>query len=130
MRRRGPYDRGYRYDDVYPGARYDSLIGRRYDPSLGRHRGAYRPEGDPYAFAPEPFVPFGWDPMMRWGGWEPGVGYVPFPDEPPRRRPRPKPPERSPTYGRRGDAEARRWAERHGYAVERTIRPRRGRYDR
>jgi hypothetical protein len=130
MRRRGPYDRNYRYDAGYRGARYDSPIASRYDPSRGRHPGEHPPAGDPYAYGPGPLIPFGWDPMMQWGGWETGPGYVPFPDEPRRRQPRPRPPEHSPTYGRRGDEEARRWAERHGYAVERTIRPRRGRYDR
>jgi hypothetical protein len=123
--------RGSRYDLGYRGARgYDAPLGGPYDPSLGRHPG---PLGEPpyVPFAgPTPFIPFGWDPMMRWGGWGPGVGYVPYADEPPTRRPvRRTPPEQSPTYGRRGDEEARHWAERHGYRVERTIRPRRRGYD-
>jgi hypothetical protein len=123
--------RGSRYDLGHRARRgYDAPFGGPYDPSAGWHPGPL--DGPPYfpSVGPAPFIPFGWDPMMPWGGWGPGMGYVPYTDELPTRRPwRRTPPEHSPTYGRQGDEEARRWAERHGYRVERTIRPRRRGYD-
>jgi hypothetical protein len=137
MRGRGRYDRAFGYDRPRQGGRggrgagyrgYDALIGRRYDESLGREPMPWRlgyPEL-PFDSLPGPYIPFGWDPMMRWSGWGPGVGYVPQQDAP-RRRP---PPRESPTYGRGGDDEVRRWARRHGYRDEGAVRPRRGRYDR
>lgn len=106
--RRPPYDRGYRaYDD---------------GPFPRRGPG---PDGGPYdatGWAPFAFSPFGFDPTLGWAGWGAGTGYVPPPPPDPRR----VPPRRSPAYGRGGDRELRRWAERYGYDVEYTIRPRRG----
>jgi hypothetical protein len=64
---------------------------------------------------------FGWGGMEGWGwpAYDP-VGLGPYPDQPgPRRSPR-----ESTAYGRGGDEAARRWAERYGYDIEFSIRPR------
>jgi hypothetical protein len=64
---------------------------------------------------------FGWGGMEGWGWPSYGpVGPWRYPaDFEPRRTPR-----ESAAYGRGGDEAARRWAERYGYDVEFSIRPR------
>lgn len=131
----------------------------RYDrPIRGRHPADYdrgwREEvaygRAPGLAGPGPFTPFGWDPMMRWGGWDPALGFVPYVDTPERwaygladdgrydhayyrgrdavayggDHDRPVPPRESPLYGRGGDRALREWARSRGYDVEHTIRPR------
>ena len=61
---------------------------RRYDhETRGYDRGwsdatAYgRAPGVP---GPGAFSPFGWEPRMRWGGWDPALGFVPYMDTPER----------------------------------------------
>lgn len=131
--------RGERYDR---GLRSGPGRGRREEYDRGwREAVAYgRAPGLP---GPAPFTPFGWDPMMRWGGWDPALGFVPYMDTPERwaygvaggrgydrglrgydREQRPVPPRESPMYGRGGDRALREWARSRGYDVEHTIRPR------
>jgi len=31
---------------------------------------------------PGMFTPFGWDPMLRWSGWDPLTGFIPYQDTP------------------------------------------------
>jgi len=74
---------------------------------------------------------WGWGPI-GWAGWGPGMEFWPYADVPAygmptgRRTPRRRP-EQSPTYGSSGDREVRRWAQRYGYDMGYTIRPRGGR---
>lgn len=108
---------------------YDA--GYRGHPARGYDRG-YRdapfPRGPAYPYdatgwAPFAFTPFAFDPALGWAGWGGDMGIVPpgrMEPPPPRR----VPPRQSPAYGRGGDREVRAWAERHGYDVEHTIRPR------
>jgi hypothetical protein len=81
------------------------------DPFSGWYPGAY--------WAGPPM--YGWGGLEGWG-WPPfapiGYGAPPVP----RRRPA-----ESRAYGRGGDEAARRWAERYGYDIEYTVRPRRRR---
>jgi hypothetical protein len=56
---RGGYDRGWTQEMAY---------GRQ--PALGMMNG------------PGMFTPFGWDPMLRWAGWAPLAGFVPYQDSP------------------------------------------------
>lgn len=110
--------------------RYDRAYGREYGRAT-EDRGRYPSRG------PAPFT--GWYPGAYWAGapmfgwmglepwaWPPYAPYGPYganfygADYTPRRRP-----EESPTYGRGGDEAARRWAERYGYDIEYSIRPRR-----
>lgn len=135
----------------------------RYDrPPRGRYGGDYdrgwRQEvaygRAPGLAGPGPFTPFGWDPMMRWGGWNPAFGFVPYMDTPAPwayglpgdarydheyfrgrtavgyDRGYRVPPRESPMYGRGGDRAVREWARSRGYDVEHTIRPRPRRGDR
>lgn len=44
--------------------------------AYGRHPGMGMMNG------PGMFTPFGWDPMLRWAGWDPLAGYVPYQDSP------------------------------------------------
>jgi len=89
------YDREWRQDRGYdagftgrarrrergPEPRYDSGIRGRYD----------REWTEGVAFGRGPgmgmngagmFTPFGWDPMLRWSGWDPLMGFVPYQDAP------------------------------------------------
>lgn len=138
--RRERYDRGMRgYGREY-GRGYDRGGGRGYDRGWEDSMAYGRTPGLP---GPGSFAPFGWDPMMRWGGWDPALGFVPYMDTPERwayglpqdarydheyyrgyDRDRPVPPRESPTYGRGGDRALRAWARSRGYDVEDTIRPR------
>ena len=168
---RGPTGPGYgrdfaprRYDAGMRSSGYDRDVARRprrYDAGM---RGGYDAGWSPgMGFGREPwmlgmagpgmFTPFGWDPMMRWSGWDPVAGYVPYQDGPRQwsyglaedaRRydhpyyraevahrygrdygpPRPVPPRESPLYGRGGDRAVREWARGHGYDVDYTIQPR------
>ena len=70
--------RGERYDH---GLRGGPARGRREEYDRGwREEVAYGRE--PGLPGPGPFTPFGWDPMMRWGGWDPALGFVPYMDTP------------------------------------------------
>jgi hypothetical protein len=67
-------------------------------------------------------------PMYGWGWWGEAWGWPPYGmtaryDLRDYHRGRPVDPRESGTYGREGDRLARRWAERYGYEVERTLRP-------
>ena len=64
--------------------------GRRYD---GGMRGYDRGWSEEVAYGREPgagmmmngpgmFTPFGWDPMLRWSGWDPLTGFIPYQDTP------------------------------------------------
>ena len=138
--RAGEYDRPYRgYDRQYRSGggnrAYDrefggrgrrgngeAYNGRRYDAGFGPGPSPY----DATGWMPYTFSPFGWDPALGWAGWGAGTAYVPFASGPDPMRDRPpEPPRRSPTYGRGGDQALRRWAERAGYDIDYTIRPRR-----
>jgi hypothetical protein len=121
------YDRGYRprgYDGGYAARPYDRGYRDAPFPRGGRGPG-YPPPYDATGWAPFAFTPFAFDPTLGWAGWGGDMGFVP-----PRRmeeeRPRRIPPRESPMYGRGGDRAVRQWAERYGYDVEHTIRPRRG----
>jgi|GEM_PF-1685466 len=119
-----PYDRGYRdhgYDRGYRARGYDQPR-YRDDPFP---RGVRPPAYDATGWAPFAFTPFAYDPTLGWAGWGGDMGFVP-PGRMEDARPRPVPPRQSPTYGRGGDRAVRQWAERYGYDVEHTIRPRRG----
>ncbi len=78
-RMRSRYDRGYdrpmrgraRYDAEVRGGGYDR--GWRDAMAFGR---------EPGATMPGLFTAFGWDPMMRWSGWDPLLGFVPYQDTP------------------------------------------------
>lgn len=63
--------------------------GRRYDAGVrgGYDRGwteamAYGREPGLGTNGPGMFTPFGWDPMLRWSGWDPLMGFVPYQDAP------------------------------------------------
>lgn len=79
-RMRAGYDRGYgrpmrgrgRYDAEQRGGGYDRG-GWGEAMAYGR---------EPGATVPGMFTPFGWDPMMRWSGWDPLLGFVPYQDTP------------------------------------------------
>lgn len=155
--RRG-YDAGYarpsRYDAGYSArSGYDA----GYSASSGRYDAGYALRS-PWLGEAGPewpsFIPFGWNPMARWSGWDPGMGAAPrSPDpiaraaygeggyaprghdrghRPPARgygrdyggAPRRVDPRQSPTWGRGGDDAVREWARRHGYGMEFTIEPR------
>lgn len=92
------YDRGWMPNRGYgrdfggrPGpmpGRGQGGSGRRYDAGM---RGGYdRGWTEEVAYGREPgmrggpgmFTPFGWDPMMRWAGWDPLTGFVPYQDTP------------------------------------------------
>lgn len=132
----GDYGRPYRGGPPPGGYGYDAAFRARHEPALPR-----RPM----------FIPFGWDGMMRWSGWDSGMGLVPMSPDPLaygrggygpggddrgfrerprgygrdlRGGPRPVPPRQSPTWGRGGDDAVREWARGHGYGVEYTIEPR------
>lgn len=110
----GRYDRGdYRRGRSGGRGYAERDLGGEPDPFTGWYPGAY------WAGAPM----FGWGGMAGWG-WPPyvpvGVGRDPA-EYTPRRDPR-----ESATYGRGGDEAARRWAERYGYDIEYSIRPRGG----
>jgi hypothetical protein len=111
---------------------------RRYDSGY-RRSGRARTEQDRYAgdygryFTPDPgdagypSARWGWGPI-GWAGTDMvGMGLWPGAGgprgetgrEPPRRDPR-----ESRAYGRGGDRELRRWAQRYGYDFDHTIRPR------
>jgi hypothetical protein len=85
-----------RYDEGRMRVRYDSGYDRGYGRPM-RGRGRYDAEqrggghgwGEAMAYGREPgatvpgmFTPFGWDPMMRWSGWDPLLGFVPYQDTP------------------------------------------------
>lgn len=99
----------------------------RYDRTFSRYDAAWRagphPAWYPGAYwAGAPI--FGWG----WGLDSPGYGPMWVPGYPEARPP--VRPEDSPTYGRRGDEAARRYARSHGYDEGyeiRARRPRRGR---
>lgn len=142
--------RGDRYDRGWRGHGRDHGGGGRYDRDWTEGFAYGRIPG--MAGMPGPFSPYGWDPMMRWSGWDPALGFVPYQDAPPawgyglrddarydheyyrgatrfgpgrRGYDRDRvPPRRSPTYGRGGDDALRAWAARRGYDVEATLRPR------
>jgi hypothetical protein len=57
---RGGYDRGWLPEVAY---------GR--EPGIGMGMNG-----------PGMFTPFGWDPMLRWSGWDPLAGFVPYQDSP------------------------------------------------
>ena len=89
------YDRGWTQ-----GRRYGREFGGRQGPVHGRGRGydagmrggydrgwseemAYgRQTGMGMMNGPGMFTPFGWDPMLRWAGWDPLAGFVPYQDSP------------------------------------------------
>jgi hypothetical protein len=93
------YDRGWTPDPRYGrdfGGRRGPVQGRgpengRYDAGM---RGGYdRGWSQEVAYGREPgigmglngagmFTPFGWDPMLRWSGWDPLTGFVPYQDAP------------------------------------------------
>jgi hypothetical protein len=61
---------------------------RGYDAGYGRERGwsqdvAYGRAEGMGGSGPGTFMPLGWDPMMRWAGWDPLAGFVPYQDAPP-----------------------------------------------
>ncbi|HEU0013421.1 MAG TPA: hypothetical protein VFQ45_07040 [Longimicrobium sp.] len=61
---------------------------RGYDAGYGRERAwsedvAYGRAEGMGGGGPGQFVPLGWDPMMRWAGWDPLAGFVPYQDAPP-----------------------------------------------
>ncbi|MBB4637568.1 hypothetical protein [Longimicrobium terrae] len=158
--RAGPgrgYDAGYarpsRYDAGYARpSRYDAGYSARpaYDAGYAL-RSPWLGEAGPEWPS---FIPFGWNPMARWSGWDPGMGAAPRSPDPIARAAygeggyapgghdrRPRPPSRgygrdfagaprrvdprnSPTWGRGGDDAVREWARRHGYGMEFTIEPR------
>jgi hypothetical protein len=75
--RRGPV-RGHgagngRYDAGMRG--YD----RGWSPEVAYGR---EPGGAMGMNGPGMFTPFGWDPMLRWAGWDPLAGFVPYQDSP------------------------------------------------
>ncbi len=86
-----PYDRGMR-----PGRGYAQEFGGRRGPDGSRGydagmRGRYdRGWTEDVAYGREPgmpngpgmFTPFGWDPMLRWSGWDPLMGFIPYQDVP------------------------------------------------
>lgn len=117
------YDRGF-VGGRSGGGRYDRDVREDRRPSGFDPRG-----GTPYdatGWLPFSLAPFGYDPTLGWAGWGAGTAYVPLGEQ--RGAYRPAPPARpreSPLYGRGGDRGLRRWAERYGYDVEFTIRPRR-----
>jgi hypothetical protein len=76
--RRGPmHGHGH---EVGNGRRYDAGMGGGYDRgwteamAYGREPGTMN--------GPGMFTPFGWDPMLRWSGWDPLMGFVPYQDTP------------------------------------------------
>jgi hypothetical protein len=87
------YDRGWMpnrgYGRDFGGRRGHGVgNGRRYDAGM---RGGYdRGWTEEMAYGREPgamngpgmFTPFGWDPMLRWTGWDPLMGFVPYQDTP------------------------------------------------
>jgi hypothetical protein len=107
------YDFGGGYGRRRPAARYGSGDYDRVRASFpGWYPGAY------WAGAPM----FGWGGMEGWG-W-PAYGPVGpwwYPDD---YQPRRRSPRESTAYGRGGDEAARRWAQRYGYDIEFSIRPR------
>lgn len=94
----------------------------RYDRTFSRYDRDWRPPPAPGWY---PGAAWAGAPMFGWGwGWEWPAGAPPVvgryaADYPPRRRP-----EESPTYGRRADEAARRYARSHGYAEGYEIPPR------
>ncbi len=105
MRGKG-YDRGWtptsRYGSDF-GARQGPVQGRGHTTGYGRGQGGGRGYDAPLrgrydrgwtqemAFGREPgmgmngpgmFTPFGWDPMLRWTGWDPIAGFIPYQDTP------------------------------------------------
>jgi hypothetical protein len=99
---------------------------RDYGADYGLHPGAYNPHAGwlPGAYMVDaPMYGWGW-----WGGawgWPtPGVNTYGY-DQAEYGRDRPVDPRESGSFGREGDRMARRWAERYGYDVEMSIRPRR-----
>jgi hypothetical protein len=85
--RRGPLQgRGH---EVGNGRRYDAGMRGGYDAGMrgGYDRGwteemAYGREPGLGMSGPGMFTPFGWDPMLRWSGWDPLAGFVPYQDTP------------------------------------------------
>jgi hypothetical protein len=86
------YDRGWTggrgYGREYGARRGQPGRGDRYDAGM---RGGYdRGWNEGMAYGREPgmmgwpgaFTPFSWDPMMRWSGWDPLMGFVPYQDTP------------------------------------------------
>ena len=91
---------GSRYHPEWTPARYyDNGYVRLPQPMRGRPRGydagmrgrgdrdwteemAYGRETGMGLNGPGMFTPFGWDPMLRWSGWDPLMGYVPYQDTP------------------------------------------------
>lgn len=142
---RGGYDRGWTESMAYgraPGIAAPGGAGMTSPGMMGMDPGMGMT-------TPGMFTPFGWDPMMRWSGWDPLAGFVPYQDTPRRwsyglaqdargydheyyrgntahryDRDHRMPPRQSPTYGRGGDRAVREWARAHGYDVEHTIQPR------
>lgn len=132
--------RGDRYDRGWmPGRGYGRDFGGRRGPLRGRGHGPSSNRGydaemhGPYdrgwtedvPFGREPgmangpgmFTPFGWDPMLRWSGWDPLMGFVPYQDTP-----------REWSYGlaedyRRYDHDFYRGNVAHGYGGEYRGRP-------
>jgi hypothetical protein len=96
------YDRGFRRGGALP------------PPSVGWLSGAH----------------MGQAPLDGWGWWGGPWDWPPYPAIPGNRYDdflmdrRLVDPRESGTYGRGGDMAARRWAERYGYDVEMTFRPR------
>ncbi|HEU0302030.1 MAG TPA: hypothetical protein VFR37_21420 [Longimicrobium sp.] len=122
-RMRAPYDRGYGRPMGSRG-RYDAQQRGGYDRGW-RQAVAYGRE--PGATLPGMFTPFAWDPMMRWSGWDPMLGFVPYQDTP-----------REWSYGLAGDARrydhpyyrgggegyGRDYAPRRGYEGDYRVPPR------
>jgi hypothetical protein len=108
----------------------------RYDfgAGYGRRRRTGRYESRDYRATQAPFP--GWypgaywagAPMFGWGGMEgwgwPAYGAVGPSWYPQDFQPRRRSPRESAAYGRGGDEAARRWAQRYGYDIEFSIRPR------
>lgn len=61
--------------------RYDAPLRGRYDRGWTQEM-AYGREPGMAVHGPGMFTPFGWDPMLRWAGWDPIAGFVPYQDAP------------------------------------------------
>lgn len=74
-----PRGRGYDAAMRGYGRGYDAGARGRYDYGWTQEMAYGRAMG---MNGPGMFTPFGWDPMLRWAGWDPLAGFVPYQDSP------------------------------------------------